>query len=182
VQHPLDRHLYPAVVKSDEDFFSIYKDTDTRSDPEYVGANPTVGTASIPIGIEVRQHCYTWSTTLLRNAIVLLFEIHNKSGKPLNSCYVGTTLGFTSTADGYNASSWPQFAFDSERKFGHATTIRRFLARSIPQVSMAVWVTLCLSLQRISREHPWESRSGKSQCMDHYCVIQSGMIGLRKRP
>jgi hypothetical protein len=118
VQHPLDRHLYPAVVKSDEDFFSIYKDTDTRSDPEYVGANPTVGTASIPIGIEVRQHCYTWSTTLLRNAIVLLFEIHNKSGKPLNSCYVGTTLGFTSTADGYNASSWPQFAFDSERKFG----------------------------------------------------------------
>ena len=118
VQHPLDRQLYPPVFKSDEDFFSIYKDTDTRSDPEYIGANPTVGTASIPIGIEVRQHCYTWSTTLLRNAIVLLFEIHNKSGRTLNSCYVGTTLTFTSNAEGYNNSSPPQFAFDLERKFG----------------------------------------------------------------
>jgi hypothetical protein len=120
VQQPQLRHLYPPVFKSDEEFFSIFKDTDTRSDPEYQGAHPTTDTASTPIGIEVRQYCYTWSTTLLRDAIVLVFEIHNKSGVRLDSCFAGPSLAIVSNSGGRSSHSTNYFAFDDSRQLGQS--------------------------------------------------------------
>jgi hypothetical protein len=105
VQQLSQRRHYPPIVKSDEDFFVIYKDTDTRNDVEFMGAHAAVDSASMPIGIEVRQYCYTWSTTLLRNAIVYLFDIHNKSRAHLDSCFVGTSLSMLPNASGYGGDA-----------------------------------------------------------------------------
>jgi hypothetical protein len=120
VHEPLQRHLFPPVFKSDEDFFTIYKDTDTRSDPEFLGAQSTADSASFPIGVEVRQHCYTWSSTLLRNAIVLDYEIHNKSGFTLHDCYVGISNGIDANATSGSGTFFKNlyFSFDGTHKIG----------------------------------------------------------------
>ena len=93
VQEITERGKYPAVYKSDEDFFCVFKDTETDADPEYRGPNANADSFSIPIGIEVRLHCYTWSQPLFRDAIVVVYEIMNKSGKKLDDCFVFSPLG-----------------------------------------------------------------------------------------
>ncbi len=74
--------------------FTIYKDTETRSDPEYRSVHANEDTFSIPIGLEVHQYCYAWSPAAgaLKNALILNYEIINKSGVALQDCYVGIAL------------------------------------------------------------------------------------------
>jgi hypothetical protein len=87
VWEPLARASYKPVYRSDEDFFCVYKDTDVQSDPEYYGPTSNPDSFSVPIGIEVRQYCYSWGSPALKDAVVLVYEIHNKSGHSLDSCF-----------------------------------------------------------------------------------------------
>ena len=123
VSNPLERKHYPPVYQSDQELFTVYKDTDTRSDPEYHGRFANPDTFEIPIGVEVHQHCYSWSPShgILKNALAFTFEIHNKSGKTLSQCYAGSNLTARITA---NSVGIPQqrmfvgfYAADSSRNF-----------------------------------------------------------------
>ena len=75
----LDRIKYKPVYKSDEDLFTIYKDTDTRSYRNFQ--------ISRPAGLEVRQYIYTWGRLGLKNSIIFQYEYINKGNTILDSCY-----------------------------------------------------------------------------------------------
>lgn len=81
---PLERRNYPPCYTSDEDLFCVFKDTDTRADQMYSGP----GGASEPIGIEVQHTVFTWGNGPARDIAVFQYDIVNKSGETLDSCYV----------------------------------------------------------------------------------------------
>lgn len=90
VADPLERRNYPPCYTSDEDMFCVFKDTDTRADQMYTGP----GAASEPIGIEVEHTVFTWGTGPAKDIAVFQYDILNKSGETLDSCYVtfGTAI------------------------------------------------------------------------------------------
>ena len=94
VREMLSRHIYAPVYTSDEDFFSVFKDTETKADPEYRGPTSNPDSFSIPIGIEVRVYGYTWATRPLADALVLAYEVCNKSGRTLDSCFASLDFPF----------------------------------------------------------------------------------------
>ncbi len=83
-----DRSRYVPVFKSDEEFFAVFKDTDTRADAEYIRKDAPDDTMGLPIGIEVRVTAYSFEG-MLKDAMIISYEIINKSGEMLDSCYVG---------------------------------------------------------------------------------------------
>ncbi len=93
VNNVLERSKYPPIYKSGQDIFTVYKDTDTRLDSEYRDPYADPDTFSIPIGIEVHQYCYSWSSDngILKNSLIIKYEIINKSGFNLTQCYAGST-------------------------------------------------------------------------------------------
>ena len=105
VPHPLERSLYPPVYLSDEDFFCVYKDTDTRADPIYSGPDGP----SIPIGIEIHNSVYSWASGPLHDIVVVQYDVINKSGELLDSCYVvwgsGIRLGGRTNPFGFSTLS-----------------------------------------------------------------------------
>ena len=92
VREVKQRVNYEPYYASDEDLFCVFKDTDTRADPEYAGPTANPDSFSIPIGIEVRQFCYTWRALPLNDALLLVFQVTNGSGVILDSCYAGLGL------------------------------------------------------------------------------------------
>lgn len=81
------RSSYEPVFVSDEDMFCVYKDTDTRADPEYRGPNANADSFSVPIGIEVHQRVLSWRYPPLNDVTTIAYEVHNKSGEILDSCF-----------------------------------------------------------------------------------------------
>ncbi|MHB1049071.1 MAG: fibronectin type III domain-containing protein [Bacteroidota bacterium] len=79
VANYLDRIKYPVVFKSDEDFFTVYKDTDTRSYRDFQ--------TSRPLELEVHQYIYTWSGKGLKNVVLYRYDYLNKGNSILDSCY-----------------------------------------------------------------------------------------------
>jgi len=75
----LDRPRYKPVFVSDEDFFTIYKDTDTRSYREFQKASP--------LGVEIQQYVYTWGSKGLQDIVIFRYDLINKGGTTLDSCY-----------------------------------------------------------------------------------------------
>jgi hypothetical protein len=92
VRNVLERSQYPPIFKSEEDFFCVFKDTETDADPEYNGPSAHPDTFSVPIGIEVRLYFYTWSKPLLRDVVVAVYEIVNKSGKTLDESFIFSNI------------------------------------------------------------------------------------------
>jgi hypothetical protein len=83
VAEPLDRHNYSPVYVSDEDMFCVFKDTDTRADHNYAGK----GGPSEPIGLEIHHYVYSWGSGPLKDIVLFRYQVINKSGSYLDSCY-----------------------------------------------------------------------------------------------
>jgi len=96
VADPLARSDYPPVYLSDEDMFCIFKDTDTRFDRWYDGP----GGRSEPIGIEVQNSIYSWGEGPGKDIVLFQYEITNKSGYLLDSCFVVYSHGLVFTGLG----------------------------------------------------------------------------------
>jgi len=96
VPDPLLRSSYAPVYRSDEDMFCVFKDTDTRADPLFT----TPDGPSIPIGVEVHCHTYSWGTGPAKDIVLFSYLVVNKSGANLDSCYVsfGTALDLSGPA------------------------------------------------------------------------------------
>ena len=86
VHNVLERSKYSPVYRSDQDFFCVFKDTETKADPEFVRAYSPDDTMSVPAGIEVREYCYSFSGAL-KDIMIITYEIQNKSGTVLDSCF-----------------------------------------------------------------------------------------------
>jgi len=89
VPEPLLRSNYPPVYLSDEDMFCIFKDTDTRFDRQYDGP----GGRSEPIGIEVQNAIYSWGEGPGKDIVLFQYDIINKSGVSLDSCFLVNSYG-----------------------------------------------------------------------------------------
>jgi hypothetical protein len=111
IADPLERRNYPPCYTSDEDMFCVFKDTDTRADQMYSGP----GGASEPIGIEVEHTVFTWGSGPAKDIAVFQYDIVNKSGETLDSCYVtfGTAIrlsgprGLTGLIISHNLLTYP---------------------------------------------------------------------------
>ena len=84
VRNPMERSLYSPVYRSDEDMFCVFKDTDTRADQLFMGAEGP----SIPIGLEFHCYIYSWGSGPAKDIVLFQYDVTNKSGEPLDSCYV----------------------------------------------------------------------------------------------
>jgi len=89
IADPLERRFYPPVYTSEEDLFTIFKDTDSRAGRK----NLPIGDVRHPLGIEVRLYVSTWGSKPLDRVVVFEYEILNKSGVKLDSCYIGFGTG-----------------------------------------------------------------------------------------
>ncbi|HTR81930.1 MAG TPA: hypothetical protein VMM58_09900 [Bacteroidota bacterium] len=74
-----DRPKYKPAFVSDEDFFTVYKDTDTRAYRDFQKATP--------LGIEIQQYVYTWGSKGLQDIVVFRYDLINKGNAALDSCY-----------------------------------------------------------------------------------------------
>jgi hypothetical protein len=100
VSNPLARPSYRPAVVSDEDLFCIYKDTDTRADQWYTGPEGP----SIPIGVEVQNSVYTWGSGPGKDIVLFQYDVINKSGVPLDSCYL--FFGYSLRYNGTGLYAW----------------------------------------------------------------------------
>lgn len=86
VADPAERASYKPVYISQEDFFTIYKDTDVKKNPEY---RPNSG---YPNGIEIEQTIYSWGFGAYKDFVFFVYNVHNKSGDTLRDCYLAPAL------------------------------------------------------------------------------------------
>jgi hypothetical protein len=77
------RKLYDPVFVSEEEMFSIYKDTDVRRNPHY---RPNMG---YPNNIDVQQTVLTWGSALHKDFVIFNYTIINKGGEKYTDCYLG---------------------------------------------------------------------------------------------
>jgi hypothetical protein len=117
----------------------VYKDTDVRSDPEYFGPSANPDSFSVPIGIEVRQYCHSWGSPALKDAVVLVYEIHNKSGYMLDSCYANLFCVINFLANGFvsNRRDTNYIAYydqDSRRNLVYSYNLRPFSGNFNPPI------------------------------------------------
>jgi hypothetical protein len=76
---PFDRYHYKPAYFSDEEFFTVYKDTDTRSYRDFL--------KSRPLELEVHQYVYTWGSKGLKDVVIFRYDYINKGKSMLDSCY-----------------------------------------------------------------------------------------------
>ena len=93
VAEPSERHSYPPVYASDEEMFCIFKDTDRRYDWCYNGPNGP----SVPIGLEFNLYVYSWGSGPGKDIVLFQYDIINKSGTALDSCYFAFYSGLELT-------------------------------------------------------------------------------------
>ena len=79
VPNYLERPKYKPVYASDEDFFTIYKDTDVRAYRKFQKRSP--------LELEVQQYVYTWASSCFRDMLIFRYDLINKSPSRLDSCY-----------------------------------------------------------------------------------------------
>jgi hypothetical protein len=82
ISDPGARAQYPPVFISQEDMFSVFKDTDIKKNPEY---KPGSG---YPIGLDIQNTVYSWGFGPYRDFVFFVYNVINKSGDTLRSCYL----------------------------------------------------------------------------------------------
>jgi len=82
VSDPAERASYPAVFISHEDMFCIYKDSDTLRNTEY---KPNTG---YPLGLDILQTIYSWSSGPQKDFVFLSYTIINRSDDTLRECFL----------------------------------------------------------------------------------------------
>jgi len=108
VTNLLARSNYPASFLSDEDMFTVFKDTDTRADPNYTGSSGP----SMPIGIQFEMEILSWRNGPGKDIIILRYAITNKSGQQLDSCFIAFNPGLR-----ISSIAFPQSAPTLVRRF-----------------------------------------------------------------
>lgn len=95
VANPAERtmSMYPKgpVVLSDEDIFTIYKDSDLN---QYEGGIGSLQERGYPLGVDIAQTIYTWGTGELKDAVVVHYEIVNRSSDVLRECWIAPAVDF----------------------------------------------------------------------------------------
>ncbi len=82
---------YPQgpLFVSDEDFVSVYKDTDLS---QYnIGPNTALN-AGFPLRLQFEERVMSWNTTGMQDAMVVFYTIENKSNDTLINCRIGSML------------------------------------------------------------------------------------------
>ena len=77
---------YPMgpLFVSDEDMYSIFKDTDLSN---YVGGAGNAQINGYPLNLQYEQNVYSWASPDLQDIIILFYTIENKSNDTLNNCW-----------------------------------------------------------------------------------------------
>jgi len=122
VRNQVERGFYEPVYLSDEDMFCVFKDTDTRADPIFQGPDGP----NIPIGLEFQLSVFSWGSGPGKDVVILEYNIFNKSGDVLDSCYVGfgsglmirslvgrSPGGVQSIVQGYTPEQWRNLTYVS---------------------------------------------------------------------
>lgn len=98
---PTDRtmSLHPKgpVFLSDEDIFAIYKDNDLDYYEHGVSKAKQRG---YPLGLDIAQTMYTWGEGELKDAVIIHYEIVNRSSDTLHYCWVAPVMDFDLAAAG----------------------------------------------------------------------------------
>ena len=82
VSKPSLRSNYKPVFITQEDMFCIYKDSDTKRNPEF-----KAGTG-YPIGLDIMQSTYTWNFGPYKDIVYFSYSVINKSVDTLRDCYL----------------------------------------------------------------------------------------------
>lgn len=82
-------HKGPAMI-SQEDIFSIYRDTDLGKYEKI--SRDTAKKKGYPIGIQVEQTIYTWGFGTYGNFLFIKYNIINRSGENLLNCFMAPAL------------------------------------------------------------------------------------------
>ena len=82
ISDPTERANYAPVFISQEDMFSIYKDTDVKANPEY---KPGSG---YPVGLDIQGTTYSWGFGPYKDFVFFVYNVINKSSDTLRSCYL----------------------------------------------------------------------------------------------
>ena len=130
VQDISQRNKYPPIYRSDEDMFCVFKDTETGADPEFQGKDADPQIWSIPIGLEVRLYCYSWAKGILKDVLISRYEIINKSGVVLDSCFVGVNKGFI-----YLGRQLHNYAVICDNESRNNNLAYTYLEESIPNIT-----------------------------------------------
>lgn len=95
VPNPANRTMvvYPKgpVFLSDEDIFTIYKDTDLNY---YEHGVTKARERGYPLGLDIAQTVYTWAEGELKDAVIIHYEIVNRSSDTLRECWVAPAMDF----------------------------------------------------------------------------------------
>ncbi len=78
----------PAVI-SDEDFFSVFKDTDLS---RYEMDKQAAHAAGFPLGMEIEQRVYSWREGPYRDILIIRYSIINRSTDTLFDCWAAPVL------------------------------------------------------------------------------------------
>ncbi|HCV43596.1 MAG TPA: hypothetical protein DGH68_08940, partial [Bacteroidetes bacterium] len=92
----LARTMFRPAYASDEDLFTVFKDTDTRADQWYSGP---LG-PSIPIGIQVQNQVYTWGSGPGKDIVIFEYDVINCTSTQLDSCFMVFGAGLEHTGSG----------------------------------------------------------------------------------
>lgn len=95
VPNPANRTMsvYPKgpTVLSDEDIFAIYKDTDLNY---YEQGATKAQEKGYPLGLEIAQTMYTWGDGELKDAVIIHYELVNRSSDTLRDCWMAPAMDF----------------------------------------------------------------------------------------
>ncbi len=83
-----NKNAYPygPMFVSDEDIFSIFKDSDLD---RYQGGAEKNKALGYPLGLEVQSRIYSWDSDEMKDVVIQSYLIKNVSGHDLKNCWVG---------------------------------------------------------------------------------------------
>ncbi len=84
INYPLGTSIY-----SDEDMFTIFKDTDLN---KYLENKNTLKEKGYPLKLETKQRILSWGSGIKKDVMVIIYEYQNKSTDTLIDCYLSFLL------------------------------------------------------------------------------------------
>ncbi len=83
-QRNLSNYPMGPLFVSDEDIYSVFKDTDLS---QYEGGVQRRKNEGYPLGLEVESRIYTWKQGDMKDVVILSCLVHNKSEDTLKECW-----------------------------------------------------------------------------------------------
>ncbi|TAL70854.1 MAG: T9SS type A sorting domain-containing protein [Bacteroidetes bacterium] len=86
-----DNYLFGPAYISDEDIFSTYKDTDLD---RFDGGREIRELLGYPLKLQVEQRIFTWANDLLKDVVIIYYNIINFSQDTLYDCWFAPVYDF----------------------------------------------------------------------------------------